>query len=74
MTRVRRAKKDLTALFQQKDENIISGTAKDLVPRTSKIEKILEKNSRGNRYIFGRNFIDLHHMGKYCFVVSFSRL
>ena len=32
MTRVRRFKKDLTALFQQKDENLISGTAIDLVP------------------------------------------
>ena len=34
MTRVRRFKKDLTALFQQKDEKIISETAIDLVPRT----------------------------------------
>ena len=34
MTRVRRFKKDLTEIFQQKDENIVSGTAIDLVPRT----------------------------------------
>ena len=34
MTGVRRLKKDLTALFQQKDENIIIGTTIHLVPRT----------------------------------------
>ena len=34
MTPVKRFTKDITALFQQKDENIISGTAIDLVPRT----------------------------------------
>ena len=32
MTGVRRFEKDLTALFQKKDENIISGTATDIVP------------------------------------------
>ena len=32
MTGVKRFKKDLTVLFQQKDENVISGTAIDIVP------------------------------------------
>ena len=36
MTRERRLKKDRTALFQQEDENIISGTAIDLVPEPEK--------------------------------------
>ena len=64
MTGVRRIKKDLTAVFQQKDENIISGTTIYLVPRTLKIANILEKNSRGNRYIIERNFIEILHMAK----------
>ena len=34
MTGIRRFKKDLTALFQQKDENMISGPAIDIVPGT----------------------------------------
>ena len=64
MTGVRRFKKGLTAIFQQKDENIIIGTTICLVTRTRKTANILERNSRGNRYVIERNFIVLLHMAK----------